>query len=301
MRALLSLVTSLGSLMAASTEDLWPWDKMKRRYEHATADAQGDRKLAVLVNTGAMNPVHKGHLQMLHKARDRLEQVGFVVVGAWLSPSHDGYVLPKAANLETPGLPADFRLILADLITQGDDLVAVGRWEADKQHRHWPDFPEVAESLRRALLKEHPEIQVFYVSGSDHALKLGLLRHGMGRDVGLVVVPRAGESLRQEEEKPAKRIYIAHGADGEVASFSSTKVREALEKGDRDFVEKAMSTEAARFLLSPSRPEYDRFPKIFKKLGIEEPDLTPEAATAPVAEEQESSPPQGDAPEASQA
>ena len=64
----------------------WPMTKLLR----ATAAVAADERLAVVLMTGAMNPPHLGHLQMLHQASARLRMLGYTVVGAWLSPSHDG-------------------------------------------------------------------------------------------------------------------------------------------------------------------------------------------------------------------
>ncbi len=53
----------------------------------------------VLVATGSFNPVHKMHVHMLETAKSYLESGArkryTVVVGGWLSPSHDAYVSRK--------------------------------------------------------------------------------------------------------------------------------------------------------------------------------------------------------------
>ena len=49
----------------------------------------GERK-CVLLTTGAMNPIHLGHVEMLVHARNTLEERhGFRVLAGFLSPSHD--------------------------------------------------------------------------------------------------------------------------------------------------------------------------------------------------------------------
>merc|ERR1712008_458214 len=101
------------------------------------------------------NPPHRGHLQLLHQAKARLEAEGFTVLAAWMSPSHDGYVQPKAKSLGTPGLSSDFRLETARRIAEGDGFVAVGAWEAKKPGR-WPDFPDVVVALQEALEQVAP-------------------------------------------------------------------------------------------------------------------------------------------------
>merc|ERR1719502_798864 len=152
-----------------------------------------------------MNPVHKGHAQMLHQARERLEKEGYSVIGAWLSPSHDSYVLPKAASFGTPGLRADFRLELARRAVEDDDLVDVSSWEA-KQEGRWPDYPVVAGALQQEL-RRHTEgkgATVFYVCGTDHFKKCGL-HLGMRGGIGVVAVPRCASDGQPPDSSNRER------------------------------------------------------------------------------------------------
>merc|ERR1719491_2062891 len=189
---------------AAGAEEVGQWPLRKFRAALAAREEAPRPKngFAVLLTTGAMNPIHLGHVQLLHQARERLEQCGFGVVGAWASPSHDGYVLPKCKALNTLGLTSAFRVEIARRAVENDSLVAVGSWEAEFPGR-WPDFPEVTEALQEELsqLPDADKLigpggrpQVFYACGTDHAEKCGLYR-GMGpeMDCGVVVVPRGDE------------------------------------------------------------------------------------------------------------
>ena len=133
------------------------------------------RPSCVLLSTGACNPVHLGHVAALHVAADRLRRAGYHPVGAFISPSHDGYVQPKAKSLGSLALSARFRLRIAEVVVEADPLVAVGSWEAS-QPGHWPDFPVVSNALQQWA---GSEARVFYVCGTDHANKCGLW-HGMG-------------------------------------------------------------------------------------------------------------------------
>ena len=245
-----------------------------------------------MVTTGAMNPPHAGHAQMLHQAAARLQEDGFAVVGAWVSPSHDGYVQPKAWSLRTVGLSAAFRLKLADHATEGDRLVAVGAWEA-QQPGDWPDYPLVAKALRERLhalavledgaLSRLRDARVFYVCGTDHAQKCGLygggLKHAAG--VGTVVVPRAGDLPSDAARAVAGwGPYIAQPAAGDVASFSSTRVRSAIAAKDADAVRTMLSASAARFLLQPTAEEHECYSADYEKLGVSPPPPTSTAAGA---------------------
>jgi len=110
---------------AADTVVQWPMAKMIENMRQAgllgpagggaaaSPPSAAPSRTAVLVSTGGMNPMHRGHVAMLYQARARLEQEGYTVLGAWLSPSHDEYLQPKAMCLRTIGLSAPFRVELA--------------------------------------------------------------------------------------------------------------------------------------------------------------------------------------------
>ena len=133
--SLLEPASTLGrrAEMIASHE---PWPTSKFRPSNPAA------RECILLSTGAMNPIHRGHVAMIHAAADRLRAAGYDVLRAYVSPSHDGYVQPKARGLSTLGLSAAFRLEVAQRAVADDPLVAVGAWEA-QQPGHWPDFPQV--------------------------------------------------------------------------------------------------------------------------------------------------------------
>jgi hypothetical protein len=57
------------------------------------------RPFAVLVSTGGFAPLHEGHIMMMHIAREKLMDYGYNVVGGFLSPSHDNYVLNKCDSI----------------------------------------------------------------------------------------------------------------------------------------------------------------------------------------------------------
>ena len=272
--------------LLSACED-WPLAKLRERLAAAPAEAP----LAAVVTTGAMNPLHAGHAQMLHQAAARLREDGFAVVGAWVSPSHDGYVQPKAWSLGTVGLSAAFRLKLADHATADDRLVAVGAWEA-QQPGDWPDYPLVAKALRERLhalavledgaLSRLRDARVFYVCGTDHAQKCGLYGGGLKRaaGVGTVVVPRAGDMPYDARAVAGWGPYIAQPAAGDVASFSSTRVRSAIAAKDADAVRTMLSASAARFLLQPTAEEHECYSADYEKLGVSPPPPTSTAAGA---------------------
>ena len=74
-----------------SSTEHWPVDKIAGNLARAP---RGRR--CVLLTTGALNPIHRGHVAMFDRARDALEaEYGLDVVGGFLSPSHDTYLSGK--------------------------------------------------------------------------------------------------------------------------------------------------------------------------------------------------------------
>ena len=256
---------------SAAPAALWPRDKL----EWPTG---GAAQVAVLVTTGALNPVHRGHAAMLHCAAARLPEAGFFVAGGYLSPSHDAYVQPKASSLRTIGLTAPFRLALAAAATASDALVSVGAWEA-RQPGRWPDFPQVCAALRTEVAggsggAPPRSVRVFYVCGSDHANKCGLWR-GMG-ETGVVVVPRAAAAShppgQTRPERPEANVFVARAAEGDAASFTSTRVREAVARRDHAAASAFLSPAAADLLLRPSRSEFALYEADYRAMRVPRPE-----------------------------
>ena len=77
--------------------DPWPMQKLTARLS-----VPSEAPTAVVLTTGGMNPVHRGHVALVHQAAARLDSAGFNVIGCWLSPSHDKYLQPKVSCILTP-------------------------------------------------------------------------------------------------------------------------------------------------------------------------------------------------------
>lgn len=240
--------------------DLWPKEKINAKRETLAGTELPEKGYAIVLTTGAMNPAHRGHAVMLHQAAARLERDGYIVLGAYLSATHDKYVQPKCARLGTVGFSGAFRAEVARRAVQDDTFVAAGLWEVSQPG--FVNFPEVAASC---VTEFADQAKVFYVSGTDHAERCGLtrgMRTGAGW-IGVVVVPREGDT---PPEEVAERVWVAEPAGGEIASFSSTKVRQALEQGNFDYVSTSMSPSAAALLLAPDDEDKEKFAEDYKKI-----------------------------------
>jgi len=223
-----------------SSTEHWPVDKI----EWSLARAPRGRR-CVLLTTGALNPVHFGHVAMFDRARDCLEsEHGFDVVGGFLSPSHDAYLSGK--HRDSAFFPADLRLAMCVAATKDHPLLAVTSWESSASGR-WPDFPEVTAQLEHVLAERFPneDIGVIYLCGQDH-----FCHAGASRLPAIVVVSRAGKA----EQTDAARDIYAVPADGLFSQLSATQVREALANEDIQALKAWVHPDVAALLREPHAP-----------------------------------------------
>lgn len=136
-----------------------------------------DRRLFVLLSTGAFCPVHHGHIEMMEIAARALKAAGKIVIAGYLSPSHDSYVMPKCRE---EALSASHRLHLVQEAVKSSPWLMECSWEALATDR-MVNFTDVISRLKQYLLRNIPRsllpdfvdpddwLEVAYVFGSDNA------------------------------------------------------------------------------------------------------------------------------------
>jgi len=213
---------------------IWPLEKLTRNLQSVrrrTGSDPAPRCCYVLLTTGALNPVHRGHVAALHHVRRELAALNpeRPVIAAFLSPSSDVYLdgkFGRTAGGATGALPGAVRYDACARALASDDFVDVGSYEVRftrERGSHWPNFPEVCADLQRDLDAKAtalwmlgdtappaaaaepplptaaapvPLLQVIYCCGSDHYIRCGLGRGvpvRSGRSVGVAVTMRAGD------------------------------------------------------------------------------------------------------------
>ena len=235
----------------------WPMGKVVRNMARMLEMAASAPPIAscaapvVLLTTGALNPIHRGHVSMIHIAaeylRSNVATVGLWPVGGFVSPSHDLYLAQKFAASRSVGsgsgaatyFPSHLRIAMAELACREDALVSTGTWETCVPTR-WPDFPEVCGELERTLERMRARgllatlPQVWYVCGDDHAAKCGLSEaggRGVSPTVGVLCVARGQDAATSPSSMLTTRgsrfLRVATTAD--IRETSSSLVRKLLE------------------------------------------------------------------------
>lgn len=124
-----------------------------------------ESKPVVMLSTGGFSPIHRGHLAMMEKAKEALEKSGRLVLGGFLSPSHDSYVGSKPIGRH---LSSQQRVHLCQKATRKSTWLDVDPWESC----YVPSAINFTDVIRRlkSYVEFHLKIEVdiAYVFGSDN-------------------------------------------------------------------------------------------------------------------------------------
>ena len=203
----------------------------------SAAASDAPQKQAYLVNHGSFNPAHAGHSGMMVKAKQRLEEAGWHVVGGCLAPASDKHVQQKMQKFKGhEALPLELRASACEAVCEGLEWLACDRRGAQYASGPWMGW--------QLLSEEQPTgVVVFSVIGADVAKK------GVRKDFPHVVVARSGTKLTLTNTGEQNKHYVAEfEEDVDFHDFSSTSVRKAMLDGDWGKVTKMCGASAANLL-----------------------------------------------------
>ena len=227
-------------------------------------DKHEEEKLAILLTTGSLNPIHTGHIDMMNFAKTELESMGkYRVIGGFMSPSHDGYVSSKASYIRS-----DDRIKMIKLAVKDSTWIECDEWECNQDH--FVDYPQVCQEFTRKInsgeflekigkyinskmdgneLKRNEndlsidvdemrsaisKMSIFYVCGRDHCDKCGLWNGVYGYD-GVVaktlVVPRP-DSKNNNRQNSKNCIVVNVPQSKMTDDRSSTQIRKYIQKSN---------------------------------------------------------------------
>jgi hypothetical protein len=117
------------------------------------------RRFAVLVGSGSCNPLTRMHMRSFFLAKQYLEnQVGYIVLGSILSPSHGVTVRERYRNNPAEVIPSPHRLAVAQLMVQSSKWVSVDPWEITR--RRAMDYMSLLQHCREMLTERFPDIEI---------------------------------------------------------------------------------------------------------------------------------------------
>lgn len=189
------------------------------------------RKQAVLLSTGSLCPIHKGHLQIIDVAAKFLsEKCQIDPLVGYISPSCDLYV---GSKLGPELIPFQQRYEMVKLACEehnqipGALPIIPDSWEGLQPD--FIDFPYVKKHFENQLKKLFPDknLLLLYVTGADHFNKCGL-----NRASGYVAVSRVGYKINGST-CPERNLYICSTPEYNefYSDTSSTIIRNAMKKG----------------------------------------------------------------------
>lgn len=209
---------------------------------------------AVLVTSGAYNPVHRNHLLYLDAARAFLERpapAGAVrgpdgagpgaplrVVGGYISPLSDRMV----ARRRGAAIPRAHRATMLRLATaESDWMMVIGAKLSGVRL-----FRAIAEQAAAALGQP---VAVIAVCGTDgYAASDGFLP----RDIPLACVRRPGDDgawkALWKQAAPQRRLYLIED-NHQPQTRSATQIRTWLQQGDLPQLEESLHPAVLRYLL----------------------------------------------------
>ena len=190
--------------------------------------------LAVLTLSGALNPVHEGHVQMLEAAAAAITAAGnhHAVLFGFLAPSSKGYLQHK---LGVEALDLRERCELCSAAVEDRPSLGVLDWGITSSHA-------IAQGTEALLTKGFPAFcfTSFQVVGADFARKASLVEKVAGGRAGqYVCVKRRG--LAREDAEWLRALEGRHAcgklpsgfvlAEAPPKEASSTRVRELCKAG----------------------------------------------------------------------
>jgi nicotinic acid mononucleotide adenylyltransferase len=213
----------------------------------ASLPADSDKSYGVLVSSGSLNPVHRGHFTIFDVAAKFFSKYHQIeVLAGYLGASHHGYVGNKlgAEAIAWTDRYELCRLAAEEHNAMPDTLhVEADPWEGLQPY--FRDYPDVRDHLAGLVARTFPnrKIVVYYLCGFDHFQKCGLIT--WNNCVSIARPPLDCGTISDRDELAKKGIYICDQiADEEIAGLlsdaSSTELRrrrkEHLRVSDLTFV-----------------------------------------------------------------
>lgn len=187
------------------------------------APLKSEDKPAIIISTGAMCPLHEGHIDMMVDAAYAVNNIGYRVIGGYLSPGHDDYIKEKTGD---NWMPIHDRLRWANDMIKHISWLTLDPWEGVFAPGS-VNFTSVVYRLQKYIkkfYKSSKDVKIFFVCGGDNARFVVPFEN---TDIGCVVVSRPGYEhiSKQYANKKSENIIFVYGNNEQ----SSTNIRKTKE------------------------------------------------------------------------
>lgn len=124
-----------------------------------------DKKNCIIITTGSMCPLHDGHIEMMVKAKEKLIEEGYNVLGGYICPDHDDYVGIKTDSY----MDGSARCNYASNLLKDYDWLVVDPWMSvfNKYALNFTDALERTELYLKKHVKDF-NADIVFVCGSDN-------------------------------------------------------------------------------------------------------------------------------------
>lgn len=212
---------------------------------------------AILLTTGALNPIHLGHVDIMTSAKIEIEKnhKNIKVIAGFMSPSHDDYLSGKFGRNKY--IPSEYRIKMVEMATADSNWITYDEWEC--KQNYFVDFPYVAsrgiKKLKQIYCEKYKYVKskklcIYYVCGLDHAQKCGLLGGRLHNlDVNTLIVRRPNAKLNHIKMKSnLKKGLIVVDLPPVNYDRSSTLVRNLIIDNKWKELEKYLNVKVLEYL-----------------------------------------------------